>query len=261
MDFARSAPVIVFSHGIFGFHRFQIGPLRLDYFRRVEEMLRKKGYRVSFPAVPATAAIVPRATALAAALAEFNTEKIYLIAHSMGGLDARYLIHHLDPKHRIRYLITLSTPHHGTPLATWTLQNRGLVARTARMLGKEGIEELTPEACARFNEKIPDRGDVRYVSYAAARPVSEMPLLFRPWTRMLEAQQGPNDSQVSVASAHWGEFHSTVRAAHTEIVGWSFGLPDPRIDRPFNHVQFYLDLLSQLTAVDASLALAAKERR
>jgi triacylglycerol lipase len=117
MDTKRSASVIVFSHGIFGFHRLQIGPLRIDYFRGLEETLRRMGYPACFPAVPATSTIMERATALAGRLTELGSDNIYLIAHSMGGLDARYLIHHLDPKHRIRCLITISTPHLGTPLA------------------------------------------------------------------------------------------------------------------------------------------------
>jgi triacylglycerol lipase len=256
MDIKRSAPIIVFSHGIFGFHRFQVGPLKVDYFRGVEEALQRMGYSVCFPAVPATSTIVERATVLAARLAELASDNIYLIAHSMGGLDARYLIHHLDPEHRIRCLVTIGTPHLGTPLANWLLETDGPVQWIGRYFGKTGVEELTPQACARFNEKIPDRDDVRYVSYAGARPASEMPRLFRAWTRMLQAERGDNDSQVPVSAATWGEFRGTVRAAHTELVGWSLGLPDPGIERPFNHIQFYLDIAGQLTAVDANLAPA-----
>jgi triacylglycerol lipase len=127
----RSAPVIVFGHGIFGFHRFQLGLLRLDYFRGVKVKLRQIGYRVYFPAVSAAGTIVERATAFGKSLAEIDSERIYLIAHSMGGLDARYVIHHLDPKHRIRCLVTVGTPHLGTPLANWIVETNGLSNRSA----------------------------------------------------------------------------------------------------------------------------------
>ena len=43
----------------------------------------------------------------------------HLIAHSMGGLDSRYLIAHLQAEsdNRIVSLTTISSPHHGSPLA------------------------------------------------------------------------------------------------------------------------------------------------
>jgi triacylglycerol esterase/lipase EstA (alpha/beta hydrolase family) len=40
-----------------------------------------------------------------------------VVAHSMGGLVAAYLLKVLDGGRRLRSVITLGTPHHGTPLA------------------------------------------------------------------------------------------------------------------------------------------------
>ena len=43
----------------------------------------------------------------------------HLIAHSMGGLDSRFLITHLQPEedNRILSLTTIGSPHHGSPIA------------------------------------------------------------------------------------------------------------------------------------------------
>ena len=43
----------------------------------------------------------------------------HLIAHSMGGLDSRFLITHLQPDgdNRILSLTTIGSPHHGSPIA------------------------------------------------------------------------------------------------------------------------------------------------
>ena len=43
----------------------------------------------------------------------------HLIAHSMGGLDSRFLISHLQPEgdNRILSLTTIGSPHHGSPIA------------------------------------------------------------------------------------------------------------------------------------------------
>jgi triacylglycerol lipase len=75
------------------------------------------------------------------------TERFSLIAHSMGGLVARRYI--ADHPNVVTGLVTLGTPHRGSPLATefkWLGFFMG--ARAA-------IEDLKPERCARFNEQYP----------------------------------------------------------------------------------------------------------
>jgi triacylglycerol esterase/lipase EstA (alpha/beta hydrolase family) len=47
-----------------------------------------------------------------------NRAPVTLIGHSSGGLVARALLRRIEPR-RIRQLITLATPHHGTELARW----------------------------------------------------------------------------------------------------------------------------------------------
>jgi len=44
-------------------------------------------------------------------------ERISIIAHSMGGLVSRYYVQALDGHLQVKTLITLGTPHHGTPTA------------------------------------------------------------------------------------------------------------------------------------------------
>ncbi len=44
-------------------------------------------------------------------------EFVDVVGHSMGGLIAAYLLKHLDRGRRIRRVITLGTPHRGTPAA------------------------------------------------------------------------------------------------------------------------------------------------
>jgi triacylglycerol lipase len=98
----------------------------------------------------------------------------------------------------------------------------------------------------RFNETVQDRPDVDYASYAGARPVSEMPCWYRPWTRMISKSAGDNDSQVPVSSAQWGEFVKQVRADHLELVGWNLGFGAPAIERPFDHIRFYHEIIDRV---------------
>ena len=46
-------------------------------------------------------------------------EPVHLFAHSMGGLDARYMISCLGMAQRVLTLTTLGTPHRGTAFADW----------------------------------------------------------------------------------------------------------------------------------------------
>lgn len=51
-----------------------------------------------------------------------GARQVDVVAHSMGGLVARYLIQNLDYEGRVDHLVTFGTPHHGTligPLASW----------------------------------------------------------------------------------------------------------------------------------------------
>src|SRR5262249_32157320 len=47
----------------------------------------------------------------------YRCEHVELVGHSEGGLIGRYYVQKLDGARRVRHLITLGTPHRGTPWA------------------------------------------------------------------------------------------------------------------------------------------------
>ena len=49
------------------------------------------------------------------------SEKLHIIAHSQGGVDSRYVMSALGYDKYIASLITVATPHLGTPLADYVL--------------------------------------------------------------------------------------------------------------------------------------------
>lgn len=56
-------------------------------------------------------------------LSQTGKEKVDIVAHSMGGLSSRYYIQNLGGHEKVGSLITLGSPHKGTPLANlvaWT---------------------------------------------------------------------------------------------------------------------------------------------
>jgi len=238
---------IIFVHGLLGFSSFSIFGKRVHYFRNLRSSLRNSTRQVFFPELPATGYIEDRARVLANFLAHISADRIDLIAHSMGGLDCRYLIHHLDPMHRVRSLTTVATPHHGSPLAKWTIEGSDMCFRLMHSISTPAVNDLTPESCARFNMEISNRENVRYCSYASMRYPVDMSFILRSWGNRIAANNGDNDGMVPVASAQWGEFRDVLQADHFELTGWSFAWPDARKARPFNHLQFYLNLVRELT--------------
>ncbi|MCL6632775.1 MAG: alpha/beta fold hydrolase [Alicyclobacillus herbarius] len=72
---------------------------------------------------------------------------IDIIGHSMGGLIGR-LVAGSEPG-RVRHLVTIATPHHGTPLADEYL------ALTRALGFAAAVAELTPDAMAQFNREHP----------------------------------------------------------------------------------------------------------
>ena len=106
-----ASPTLALLHGFLGFSRR--GPI--EYFRGVKEALRKMHIVPLIPEVPSAGTIAERAEVLAHKLFRNNAPAFALVAHSMGGLDARYLITHLDPDRRVKSLLTVSTPHRGSP--------------------------------------------------------------------------------------------------------------------------------------------------
>jgi triacylglycerol lipase len=223
-------PTLALLHGFLGFsHR---GPI--EYFRGVKGALRDLHITPLIPEVPSAGTIAERAKTLAAKLLRGNTSTFALVAHSMGGLDARYLITYLDPDRRIKSLLTVSTPHRGSPLAAWMLESRGPIPAWFRHVGRPALDDLTPKACAAMT--IPDRGDVNYASYASCRPADELPFWLKSYGRIIPED---NDGMVSVSSAQWGKFRGTMHADHVELLGWSLSLPDTRSARPFDHLRFW----------------------
>jgi triacylglycerol lipase len=244
---AINLPAVVFVHGFLGFSELRLPLGRVTYFRGVRAAMVDLGVNCYFPRLPAGGSVAERANALARFVETIPERDLILIAYSMGGLDSRFLISRLDPDHRVRRLVTIGTPHRGTALADWALRVPRVLNWIGRLLGRRALEDLRPAACDRFNREIPDRGDVVYTSYAAIRPMTEMPYLLRRWARVVARAEGEqNDSQVSVPSARWGEFKGVLKADHVELLGWN--LARRRKAQPFDHISFYRNLVASMLA-------------
>lgn len=204
--------------------------------------LRERGVRAYAPNVAPYNSIAARADmwkeGIEHILEETGDDRLTLIAHSMGGLDARYLISQMGFHKHVRALVTVSTPHRGTSIASVMLEQpdrvREWIANVADYLGVHALQdgtsdllqalsELTPEYVTEtFNPSVPDHPSVRYWSYAGqAGKETDVPLdpFFYVLNMILYEREGVNDGYVSVESAKWGTFLGTIDADHMRQVG------------------------------------------
>jgi triacylglycerol lipase len=192
--------------------------------------------------------VASRAAQLREQIRKWTDEPINIVAHSMGGLDARYMITHLDMAEQVRSLTTIATPHRGTYLVEWFLANYRtrvpiLRAFEAAGISLDGFHDCQRTTCREFNAATPDIPEVKYFSYGGRVPSSHVtPPLRRAWS-LLYSVEGPNDGMVSEASAHWGEYIGTVHADHfAQTPDMLFVRPGEDFDAP----GFYCRVLEDL---------------
>ena len=111
---------IVLAHGVLGFGEVIPGNLqRVKYFNEVKEHLEERfpGTEVFEPDVDFKGSIETRGQQLADAIRGIG-EPVHIIAHSMGGLDARWaMAKRPDETKNVLSLVTVGTPHRGSEVA------------------------------------------------------------------------------------------------------------------------------------------------
>ncbi|KAI1372917.1 putative triacylglycerol lipase [Hypoxylon crocopeplum] len=260
---------VVLAHGLLGFAELQVagGWLpAIHYWRGITDALRANGVEVITAAVPPSGSIEQRAEKLAHGIAKVAQDKsVNIIAHSMGGLDARYMISHLQPKNvDVRSLVTVASPHRGSAFADYLFEEIGQDRLPSIYKFVEGVgmdtgafEQLTRRYMTEnFNPQTPDDPTVRYFSYGA---MTDRPPLFSPFRhshRIITDLEGPNDGLVSVASSKWGSYKGTlVGVSHLDLINWTNRLrwtlrKWTGQGETFNAIAFYLDIADMLAKED-----------
>jgi triacylglycerol lipase len=226
--------------------------------------LRSRGVRAVAPNVSPYNTVKSRCEMweerLMRVLDETHADQISIIAHSMGGLDARHLISKKGWHDTVEALVTIATPHRGSSVASFILKQpqsvRKWLANMADWLGthiledgsaniRQALNELTPEYVENtFNEEVPDHPDVQYWSYGCqAGKGTDIPIdpIFRYLNNYLYEQEGVNDGIVSVRSARWGEYLGTINADHARQVGIR-----SRLAASFDAKEFYASIAQKL---------------
>ena len=250
---------VVLHHGLFGTGDVHVGPLTLSYFRGIDRAITDRGHPLVVTRVHPSSSVENRGrqlkTSMLQQLAAMGRprEKAILIGHSMGGLDARYAVAKLGLAEHVAAVVTVTTPHRGSPVADWAVRNLGDrlgITRLLQLLRLDfgAIADLTTARCATFNQQVPNVPGVPYYSVSAARPWTKMPPFALHAHAVIRAAEGDNDGLVSVRSSTWGTHLGTWAADHWHTINrrWMPELPSPGATGSI--IPYWLRLLDRVTA-------------
>ena len=228
---------VVFFHGLGALaNLMQGGVLHAEAMH-----LRARGVWAYAPHVNPYDTVAVRAEAwaerLAAVLDETGAEKVNVVGFSSGGLDARYLAQDEGWAGRVASLVTISTPHRGSPLASFVLERPGRLRHAvlgvmsfagraayeaAAPQAEASLRELTPEGVAArlpSDEAVPGAWCGSFDSYAGRGTDVPIYAPLRLPNRILHAAAGLNDGIVPTASMRWAEHLGTIEADHARQIG------------------------------------------
>lgn len=215
---------------------------QLGYWGRIPRALEQNGATLFYGHQDSWGSIEHNAATLKVNLQkildELACDKVNIIAHSKGGLEARYMISSLGMAGHVASLTTIATPHNGSKTMDLLLRLPGRLYRIAaffvnrffRLLGDEN-----PDFCAasrqfstrflrEFADDNPDSPQVYGQSYAAVMKYTFSDvLLFWP-NLIIRLIEGENDGLVTPDSARWAHFRGVLRGAtwrgisHADVV-------------------------------------------
>lgn len=238
--FCGSRLPIFLAHGIAPFHRLLPLPScrdnapddRFHYYRRIRSTLLSHGFTAFHTRVSWGGSLERRASDLRAEILRITQHftrwpRVHIIGHSMGGLDARFMIYRHRMEQRVATLTTIGTPHLGTPHAAWGLQKYGFLIDRARPLGLDltGFRDLTRDRCEQRNRTMAEfeaNSGVRYQTVAGVQPLERIFWPMRFSYGLIWQEEGENDGLVSLRSAMWKEEYFLLKmdADHINQIGW-----------------------------------------
>jgi triacylglycerol lipase len=252
---------LILVHGA-GFRDITLG---INYWGRIPRCLAEQGINVYYGNTDAWGSIEKNGELLKQTILDTlnreGAEKVNIIAHSRGGLEARYVISALGMDTAVASLTTMSTPHRGVRVMDLTLRlPAGLyrfvaffVNQWSKLLGDRepdfftSSRQLSARLCAGFNRKYPGRNGVYYQSYATKlRYFFGDPSYLFTWV-LIKIFDGDNDGLCPVESAKWGNYRGMITTegffgiSHGGILDL-YHLPYKGVDIPKLYVNIVKDL-------------------
>ena len=214
---------IIMVHGI-GFRDLKY----INYWGRIPKTLIKNGARIYYGNQEAFGTVENNANdvkeEIFKILKENNCDKVNIIAHSKGGLDARYMISNLNMATYVASLTMISTPHKGSGLLDVLCKlPDGVYRRICNIIDKHfrrigdnnpdsytSSRQLSPAYALEFNQRINDADNVYYQSYTSIMKNCLSHFLLAIPYLIMKPLEGDNDGLVGIESARWGNFRGVI---------------------------------------------------
>ena len=239
---------IVLVHGLGALGT--MGPF--EYFYKIPAWLSEHQNRFHIVNLSFWHSIEHRAEELNKAMVKiFPGEKVNLIGHSMGGLDARLFTTRFDQGARVASVTTVGTPNRGTAIVDHFLELflNDVMDRTESIakkfhLSHEGFRQVSKKNFDAFLHKTVV--DVAGVAYFSATSVIPSPVFLNSlpmfWVTqpILKHYEGDNDGFVSEQSARWGTHICTYHGDHYGQIGQILGRTK------LKHLKFFAEIIGRL---------------
>ncbi|MBX4261895.1 triacylglycerol lipase [Clostridium estertheticum] len=251
---------LVLVHGV-GFRDLKY----INYWGRIPKELIRNGATVYYGNQEAWGTVEYNALDIKEKILEIiketGAEKVNIIAHSKGGLDARYMISKLDMGNYVASLTMVSSPNRGCRFVDIACNMpdklyKGIAKlfdKYYRVLGDKNpnfytaSSQFTTHHSKKFNEEVKDVDGVYYQSYATVvKNMFSDYVVTIPYI-LVKLTEGENDGLVSINSAKWGEFKGVLRSKNRR--GISHGdIIDLRRDdyKGFDVIEKYVEIVSNL---------------
>lgn len=225
---------LFFIHGI----GFKDNSKYYSYWGRITGCLQNHGAKVFFSNHDRIGTIHDNAVKIKAKLDDIikteHIEKVNIIAHSKGGIEARYLISALGAGKNTASLTTFASPHRGIKTIDAAFRIpfvmsvfNPFVNVCFKLWGdknpqfKKTVKELGAESMEKFNAENKDDNQVRYFSYAAKMNNALSDIIFLLSYPIVKFIDGDNDGLIPVESAKWGIFKGVIENKNKGVRGVS----------------------------------------
>ncbi len=258
---ATKYPVLLL-HGVF-FRDIKY----LDYWGRIPKELMTNGCRIFYGEQQSAAPVTETGKEVARKIEEIvkvtGAQKVNIIAHSKGGLDARCAMSDPEIARHVASLTTINTPHRGCDFADYLLTKipekiqktvAGGYNSALRKVGDYNPDfigacrDLTASACREFNERIKDPQGVYIQSYGSVLKKARggrFPLNMT--YHYVGIFDGKNDGLVATDSFPWGKEFHMVEAPGMRGISHGDMIDLNRENIPgFDVREFYVQLVADL---------------
>lgn len=253
---------ILLVHGVF-FRDYKY----FNYWGRIPKELEKNGATIYYGNHSSALSVEDSAKELIKRIEEIikesGCEKVNIIAHSKGGLDARMAIIDSKVSNSVASLTTINTPHRGCEFADYLLtkipeKQKDTIAtiynNSAQKLGDSksdflsAVNDLTYKKCKQRNSILFDNPNIFYQSVGSKLNKStsgQFPLNFTH--KLVKYFDGENDGLVGEKSFAWGEKYTYLTTKGKRGISHGDVIDLNRENfKGFDVREFYVQLVSDL---------------